>query len=372
MQYTLGIVEDEYVIRTGLQYAMPWDDMGFQVVFASASGTDGMAKAIQYKPDCMLVDIRIPGMDGLEMITRLQEQGLDTIFVILSGYSDFKYAQKAISLKVFEYLLKPTSDEEIEETFFRIHQALDRRYAQPSNMVEDELLRNLCCCTNVMENTRLSTQYFRILHSHWMVLWAASPLEQSERLEVLRLETAEGRFRCMGRFLDRGGEAFIFAGANTLIEDLKKEMSKTDLLTSAEWHFGTPISRPGLLFESYRSIQSPESTVEPNNIMPEMILQYLEENLEKNLTLGDVAAHFYMNGSYLSTYFKKKTGKNLFDALAELRILRAQALLKNSNMLVYEVSERAGYPNYRNFCKVFKRFLGVTPTEYREKNHEKE
>lgn len=106
MMLKVLLVEDEVIIRKGLLYEMDWLAQGFLVVGGAGDGEEGLQKIIELEPDIVITDIRMPFKDGLTMI----EEGLvvrSFESIILTGYSEFEYAQTAISLGVTEYILKP-------------------------------------------------------------------------------------------------------------------------------------------------------------------------------------------------------------------------------------------------------------------------
>ncbi len=113
------IVEDEYIIRSGLCNLIPRLKESFQVVGNAENGYEGVQLISRIKPDVVICDIRMKVMDGLEMIRQLRDMKIDCKYIILSGYSDFAYAQKAISLGVYGYLLKPVNSGELLEILIK-------------------------------------------------------------------------------------------------------------------------------------------------------------------------------------------------------------------------------------------------------------
>lgn len=107
------VVEDEYTIRSGLCNLIPRLKDSFRVVGSAENGYEGVQLINRTKPDVVICDIRMKVLDGLGMIRQLRDKKIDCKFIILSGYSDFAYAQKAISLGVYSYLLKPVNSGEL-------------------------------------------------------------------------------------------------------------------------------------------------------------------------------------------------------------------------------------------------------------------
>lgn len=108
------IVEDEEFIRKGLVYTIDWLSMGCVVVADAADGQEGLEKIIEFQPDIVITDIKMPIMDGIEMVRQAMEF-VDFTCIILTSYAEFAYAKKAIELKVFEYLVKPVDEEQIKK-----------------------------------------------------------------------------------------------------------------------------------------------------------------------------------------------------------------------------------------------------------------
>ncbi|WP_256762015.1 response regulator transcription factor [Cohnella sp. WQ 127256] len=112
--YTVLIVDDEPLIREGLRTIIDWEEQGFRVVDVASDAMEALRKVPLLKPRLMIVDIRMPGMDGLELLRTIQEQHRPCPrFLILSGYADFEYARTALQLKVDGYMLKPIDEDEL-------------------------------------------------------------------------------------------------------------------------------------------------------------------------------------------------------------------------------------------------------------------
>ena len=107
------VVEDEQILRKGLLLSVDWQAIGCTVVGEAGNGEAGLMCILQKKPDIVITDIRMPVMDGLEMLDRARRQCRFRA-IILTGYSEFDYAKQAITLGVDEYLLKPVDERELQ------------------------------------------------------------------------------------------------------------------------------------------------------------------------------------------------------------------------------------------------------------------
>jgi|GEM_PF-551899 len=111
--FYLMIVEDELKLQNNLAYNMGWEDHGIEVVGAAASGEEALLLIPMRKPDIMIVDIEMQGMDGLQLMEAVREIDPDIRFIVLSGHDDFEYVQKALRSNADNYLLKPAGNPEV-------------------------------------------------------------------------------------------------------------------------------------------------------------------------------------------------------------------------------------------------------------------
>jgi two-component system, response regulator YesN len=107
--YKVFLVEDEIVIREGIKNIIHWEEEGFKIVGDESDGELAYPMIIREQPDILITDIKMPFMDGLELSKLLKRDLPQLKIIIISGYSDFGYAQQAIDIGVSEYLLKPVT-----------------------------------------------------------------------------------------------------------------------------------------------------------------------------------------------------------------------------------------------------------------------
>mgnify|MGYP006268366381 CR=1 FL=1 len=109
----LVVVEDEKWVRRAIIDEIDWQEGSFSLVGETSNGPDALTMCRNTRPDIVLSDIRIPGFDGLELISRISKELPMTRFVIISGHDEFDYARRAIRLGVTDYLLKPVRQREV-------------------------------------------------------------------------------------------------------------------------------------------------------------------------------------------------------------------------------------------------------------------
>ena len=125
---TVLIADDEPSIRNGLTTAIPWETIPAVVTGLASDGEEAFSFISSNTPDIAVVDIRMPKMNGLDLIEKTRNAGFTTEFIILSGYDDFSFAQKAIRFGVKAYLLKPfKKDDLINEVSAAAERIIERR-----------------------------------------------------------------------------------------------------------------------------------------------------------------------------------------------------------------------------------------------------
>lgn len=122
------LVDDEPNVREGIKRIIPWEDYGFTVCGEGENGDEGLARIRELNPDLVLADIKMPGMTGIELIGEAAKIGFKGKFIIVSGYSDFSYAQAAISLGVEYFLLKPIDEDELIKVLIKVKDKISKEH----------------------------------------------------------------------------------------------------------------------------------------------------------------------------------------------------------------------------------------------------
>jgi|P827metagenome_2_1110787.scaffolds.fasta_scaffold00449_16 two-component system response regulator YesN len=139
------VVDDETLVRQGIVMETDWASLNCTVIAEAANGLEGLEAVKKFTPDLIICDIKMPKMDGLEMLTKLRESGIGTPVIFLTAYSDFEYARQAIKLAATDYLLKPFEDGDLEKAITRITSRITRerknlRQMHESDVLSDEII----------------------------------------------------------------------------------------------------------------------------------------------------------------------------------------------------------------------------------------
>lgn len=144
------VIDDEPLIREGLKTIIDWTEQGFEICGEAANGREGLAKVHALQPDLLILDLEMPVIGGLELLAELRKVGNKVQVLILTGYSEFVYAQKAINLGVLGYILKPIDEEELIRELKKAHLLLTQERKERTTddstlaLAIDKLIEELC------------------------------------------------------------------------------------------------------------------------------------------------------------------------------------------------------------------------------------
>lgn len=369
--YKVVLVDDEKLVRQGMKAIVDWNRHGFEVAGEAVNGREALLRHEELKPDLMLVDVRMPGMDGLKVIEEIRKTDSRCHFIILSGHADFSYAKSAIAWGVHAYLLKPLDTEEIDRELARIGALLQRESEMPRKTEQagawrkDEFLSP----DDKTGITRASSG-------------SAAPdvNELADKLfyaldignrDALRRLIEEGLQSIAGH--DGAEQAVKTAAAQWLSLALTK-LSKTGDVAYTAVHESLPViadiyEQPDfrtltqMLEKKLLQLLDRLGTADGKPTI-KRILDFIERHYAENLKLETLGELFNYNSGYLGKLFKLHTGDTFNTYLDKVRIKNAKALLE-SGLKVHQVAARVGYANADYFHLKFKKYLGESPSRYK-------
>ncbi|QUI22631.1 response regulator [Vallitalea pronyensis] len=181
--FSLLVVEDEKWIRKGIIHKLKKSDMLFDHMFEAKDGNEALDILNKEKIDIIITDICMPDMDGIELIKRVKAHKPHIECIIISGYSEFKYAEAAINMGVKSYLLKPTTDEDLQEALYKVINLINekRQYHDLSRenvnmkiyhekLLYEKELNRLLKVHEAAQSDILGTYYPYILHKDYQLL----------------------------------------------------------------------------------------------------------------------------------------------------------------------------------------------------------
>lgn len=136
------IADDEKLIREGLKTIINWESYGYRILAVARDGVECYSMLQKHQPEVCIIDIRMPGKTGLEVIRDIRTHGGKTHFIILTGYKDFSYVKEALTYHADNYLLKPIDEEELIETLKKISSFIHSEDTIENPVNRDRLIKS--------------------------------------------------------------------------------------------------------------------------------------------------------------------------------------------------------------------------------------
>ncbi|MFD1772459.1 response regulator [Paenibacillus rhizophilus] len=141
--YKVLIVDDERPVRTAIRLAGEWEKLAVSEIAEAPEARTGLELLKEWKPDIVLVDIKMPVMDGMEMLRRASTEHPEAKYIIISGFDDFEYARQAIQYRVVDYLLKPVDKVELNRSLRQAILQLDEERKDRETEQHQRMMNNL-------------------------------------------------------------------------------------------------------------------------------------------------------------------------------------------------------------------------------------
>ncbi|MCY7488047.1 response regulator [Paenibacillus alvei] len=160
--YKLILVDDEEDVREGVLHEIDWESLGFSVVETAENGQEAMEYIERLQPDIVVTDIHMPFMNGLQLAEWIRSHDPSIRIIILTGYDEFEYAQKAIKLQIDEYVLKPFSALDLQAALVKVKQQMDQEVAEKNNLrtLQDHYRKSLPVLQHVFLSSLLTGKCF--------------------------------------------------------------------------------------------------------------------------------------------------------------------------------------------------------------------
>lgn len=326
------IVDDERVIRETIFSIVDWKSMGVEVAGVCKDGIEAYDMIMDEYPDIVMTDIKMPGLSGLDLIRNVCLADMDIVFIILSGYNDFEFAQAAMQYGVKHYLLKPCNENKIAEVMSAsIEECHRRRMLKFDVLIRDIFDANQC----IIETNK----------NKFMALFSSLSDENLAKTILIRL---------LMQYVCGQSNPTHAVQVTDYIISLNNCHTMGEIMVCADQLF------TDILHDPYEQTNTSDFI----NKLQDYVCEHLETT---NLSLKWISENYlYMNVDYVSKQFVKQTGMKFSDFLAKERIKMAkQLILENKCNKIYIVAEAVGYgdnPHY--FSQIFKKYMHMTPTDY--------
>lgn len=216
--YKLILADDEEDVREGLLQLIDWESVGFAVADTAENGKEAAEMVEKHVPDVVVTDIQMPFMNGLQLAEWIRGHYPSTKIIILTGYEEFEYAQKAIRLGIDEYVLKPFSAAELADILHKVKKQIDAELAEKENvqLLIEHYRKNLPVLQSLflssLVSRRLRETEIQEKSQHYGL-----DLNGSEYMvSVLRIDAAPGRKEAAG---NGGGDETRMASGSISLKD---------------------------------------------------------------------------------------------------------------------------------------------------------
>ena len=360
--YKAFFVEDETAVRDMMIHSVNWAEYGIEFCGTAENGESALPAILQSEPDILITDIKMPFMNGLELIRLVRQTFPDISAVILSGYSDFDYMQEAIHLGVTDYILKPITPVKLMKALTRaVQQIADRR----------DQARMDAIVSGVEQQRSIKDDMSAMVENA-----AGIPVDR-ERIHGFLSTGSEADVKAFAAEMAAQCEAsgmsdyFMYDVVSTAADVARKMGMDPRFLkrysVTAE-RLGDGDGCEGLFSELFQEIiRMRDSASDTKTRLIKAARDYLDANyMHESLSLSEVASHIGITSNYLSALFSKETGETFSEYLNRIRIRAATRLLKNSGLTINEIACQTGYSDAVYFSKVFKRLMGMSPRAYKK------
>lgn len=246
--YTLMIVEDEEIERNSL-HTMLSEMFPFDHVRCAKNGIEALHLYAEILPDIVLMDINLPGMNGLEVIRHLKQDDRACRFLILSSYDYFSYAQTAISLGVEDFILKPANKERLIESFTMVLDKMSvnkTRREQMTSLVQkmkimNPLLEKECMYAILTNQDEMELQRaFSLIHykAQSGLCVVCKDKEAREVFHKARIDIEDIGYKCILSEIQNSFVLFIFYTQSLERQDIQAISNALDIFRTAPYHIG--------------------------------------------------------------------------------------------------------------------------------------
>ncbi|WP_163537428.1 response regulator [Gracilibacillus sp. YIM 98692] len=344
--YNVIIVDDEHMIHLSLQKLLEKIEDKFSVAGVAEDGKEALLLVENHSIDLVITDIWMPEMDGLEFIEAAKKIDPTMKFIIISGYDDFHYAQKAIRFGVSDFILKPIVPDQILST-------MDQMYTQ------------------MKKNERSYTEY-----NDWVILLETDKKEMVEHIWTSNEAKAYEKINTIveGYHHTPNNPLSLSQLLENLLRDIENELINRNislpncLPEQIKW----PNTRELMMEKAKQEISHMIETVQGSrnlgsrqNILK--AVEYMKKNYAlEELSLQEAANYVGVSESYFSRSFKEEMNISFIKYLIKLRLAKAKEMIQDSDLKITDIAFKVGFSDYPHFSKSFKKYYGLTPNEYRK------
>lgn len=371
----LLIVDDQISLHRYLDKVMDWRELGLTSVEHAYDGEEAATMVENFLPDIMIMDIHMPQLNGIESLMRIQQSKKIPRTIILSAYDEFEYARDALRLQVSQYLLKPVDAALLRKT---LHEIIEKSILAARQSILGEIDRTMYSGQIDSDSLTNVQKGFEILAiDRFAILTFEDSLPSKIDYSCLLQGQSDIKIHCIMCTKTRNGQVVLVGGGEGLTDDRLRQISESVMgnMATSTHTLSVGISSiaqdiaflPQLIAESTLALRSPASeTGFKLRDAVRRIKSYVESDYREDLTLQTVADRFDIDKYQLSRAFKQEFGINYWAYVTQVRMNKAAELLVGTSLRNIQIADHTGFLGESHFSRVFKKYYGATPKEYRE------
>lgn len=400
------LVDDDIYLVDVVKTMVHWEALEIDEVYTANS--IGQAKKIinEIPIDMMLCDIEMPQGSGLELIQWCREEKYQIEVIILSSYAKFEYAQNAMKMGSYDYLVKPIPYEELEAILKKLVVVVKekqaeleernsyKRWNQDKDKLSEIFWKNLLNLSDQKESGIQENVAGGILEApgkedrfllitidiyDYQVIYNTMEHGMNDfTVKDIVLNIGKKYGYSMQFFMRKEQEDMcrwyvIFKvpeeerNLDKMTEECEKYLSRS-MTNQLKFFFGETVQLSELVKQVAEVEKLAEETLEEDEkqSISEQVKQYIDAHLDEDINRNSFSKIFYRNPDYLARLFKQEEGISIGNYLIQRRMEYAKEQLRSGKKPINTIAVQCGYTNFSYFAKLFRKYTGFTPNEFRK------
>lgn len=359
--FKVMLVDDIEIMRRSIKRLKLWgEESGFIICEEAKDGVEALDKLAANAIDLVITDIRMPRMDGIELMKRIREKQLPTCVVMLSDYTEFSYAREGFAYGAFDYLGKPIDKIELTKVLQRVREHIANKQQKEEALeklreIAAERIETFYPEADVEQLIKLINDGNEnaVVMAEALVHTVASAVNKDNIKTALMLkkmlsEIVNGLLGChqwIDNFLD--------------IDEVKNiDFTKYDQYNDMVKELSNCLNYIILTVNKFARCDIANNTIRN-------VCNYVLNNVDADISVKNISENLFINRNYLSDMFKQKLGMSLVEYLTMIKMERAKRYITCGEFKNYEIADKLGFKDIEYFSKLFKKYTGMTPTEFK-------
>ena len=376
--YKVLFAEDELLVRLGLQNSIPWSKYEMEVAALADNGMEAYRLFEEIHPDILITDLRMEGMDGLELVKRVREIDKECAIVVISCLNDFETLRKLIPYNINAYVLKASIS--IDEVCNVLEQT--KEYLISIGRTAKRVIPDLEKPEDIISKYLLGDAVISLeddfeIFEHLLLF----SLEEENKDKINKL-AMDFIYELVNRQIpgemlvpikDKEFCVFYRSTEKKMDERIKRINNSIGDFLGVRFKITHSSRRKAENLKDWFDrayVQQYEINIDENSgkALIQKSIEYMQEHFRDSLTLTDISRTIGLSVSYFSYLFKQETGKNYIEYLNEIRLLATMKDLMNTDEKVVVVAQKNGFQNLEYFSRYFKKQTGESPARWRKLN----